>query len=253
MAIITCTPCIASTLGPTALGTLTAMGIYKERKKKGRKKKKTIKKRKKQRGGSGMESKEDFEKMMSENERLMDEQETYFQEQRKKKEEQRKKNIKTFNIECSEFLKFIQRNFPGKFDEYYRLAVQWKDECAKGDKYFCELCKNEYSKKKDEYKSRLIQNFDQKKEMTPHVPEEAKPPERFSLKVPPQRKGKRIDMRNQYLLHAAQGNLKRKQKIDQLRKKILNERISIPKSKNKMKRTKSIGGKRSKKRSKRRR
>ena len=48
MVVIACTPCLASTLGPTALGAAAALGLVKESKKK--KKKKTSKNKK---GGGG--------------------------------------------------------------------------------------------------------------------------------------------------------------------------------------------------------
>ena len=265
MVIITCTPCIASTVGPIALGTLTTLGIYqgekkrkrtqKKDKKKKNKKKKNKKKKNKQKGGSGYETQEEYESMLREN--------TFDNEEPEPEPEPEPVLGKIPELtprekvrrECSNFLKYIHGKVPfPQEEEFAKLAFQWKDYCDGGYESYCNLCKEEHEKQKEKYMKRLV-NRNKKNTMTPKVPLDLIEsqmkyiPSTKRTRTPQKPRHRQINERNIYLANAAQGNLNRRNKLKKIKNKILNENVSIPNKRSTLRKTRSApsGGRKKKK------
>ncbi len=262
MVIITCTPCIASTVGPMALGTLTTIGIYqgekkrkrtqKKDKKKKNKKKKNKKKKNKQKGGSGYETQEEYESMLREN--------TFDNEEPEPEPEPVLGKIPVMTPrekvrrECSNFLKYIHGKVPfPQEEEFANLAFQWKDYCDGGYESYCKLCKEEHEKQKEKYMKRLV-NRNKKNTMTPKVPLDLIEsqmkyiPSTERTRTPQKPRHRQINERNIYLANAAQGNLNRTKRLKKIKNKILNEKVSMPR-RSTLRKTRSApsGGRRKKK------
>ena len=176
--MVVCTPCLASVLGPAALGSVglaTVNKLSKKRKKtkKGKKggMKRTRKKSKK--GGSGYETQAEYDEMMNQglyressydrkerenNERKEIDREMYILDIRK--QEMRK--------ECSNLVRLLEKKGVSKekAKEYANQMVNHKIYCDNGDINSCNYCQEEYLKNLTGVKGSL---------MTPRVPVEALP------------------------------------------------------------------------------
>lgn len=124
MAILACQPCLASVVGPAALGAL-GLSFAKKKSKKTKKKKKS----KSKKGGSGYESQIDYDLMNS----------SFYNDKENREEEMKK--------ECSDFMKHaIKRKSKGKQKIYANESFKHKQKCENGHLESCDYCRKEYLK-----------------------------------------------------------------------------------------------------------
>ena len=325
MVIIACSPCLASTLGPTALSVATVVGInsQKENRKKNKKKKKMkggkknkkkndfskkinkschdecekvkktfptimrklgkqmgldkkeIEKRIKEhdkhcegnciklmkdkdvikdlikamKGGSGYETQEDYESMVREQNESMNEDRIRIMEQKQKDKERMNLELRRLLIreedmrkECDMLVRLLEsKGVSSKVaEEHAQKMFEQKLQCDSGNINACNYCKDEYLKN-------LRTN--KKRSKTPNVPQEALPKSKSKSRSRPRktirrRKGppESIAMK----LHAMGRTSKLKNLKKSLTKRSPPPPIRRSKSKSKLKKTKSTGGKRSK-------
>ena len=325
MVIIACSPCLASTLGPTALSVATVVGInsQKENRKKNKKKKKMkggkknkkkndfskkinkschdecekvkktfptimrklgkqmgldkkeIEKRIKEhdkhcegnciklmkdkdvikdlikamKGGSGYETQEDYESMVREQNESMNEDRIRMIKQRQKEKERmnlelRRRLIRQEDMrkECDKLVRLLKSKGVSKqvAEEHAQKMFEQKLQCDSGNINACNYCKDEYLKN---------QRTNKKRSKTPNVPQEALPKSKSKSRSRPRktirrRKGppESIAMK----LHAMGRTSKLKNLKKSLTKRSPPPPIRRSKSKSKLKKTKSTGGKRNK-------
>ena len=325
MVIIACSPCLASTLGPTALSVATVVGInsQKENRKKNKKKKKMkggkknkkkndfskkinkschdecekvkktfptimrklgkqmgldkkeIEKRIKEhdkhcegnciklmkdkdvikdlikamKGGSGYETQEDYESMVREQNESMNEDRIRMIKQRQKEKERMNLELRRLLIrqedmrtECDKLVRLLKSKGVSKqvAEEHAQKMFEQKLQCDSGKINACNYCKDEYLKN---------QRTNKKRSKTPNVPQEALPKSKSKSRSRPRktirrRKGppESIAMK----LHAMGRTSKLKNLKKSLTKRSPPPPIRRSKSKSKLKKTKSTGGKRSK-------
>lgn len=244
MAIAVCTPCISSVLGPAAVGAVGYTGIKKLTRKK---KKKTSKNKK---GGSGYETQQEYEKMDSPNE-FYDS--TVFNRQTsqelrnnelKRKLEMRRLKIRQEDMrkECDKLVRLLEKKgvSPQVAEDYAQKMTDHKFHCDDGYLQSCDFCKVEFLKN---------QRTKKKRSKTPKVPQEALPKSKSRSRSGPRRTTRKkkkgppesIAMK----LHA----MGRTHKLKELKKSLTKRRLPPPpikRSKSKLKKTKSTGGKGSK-------
>ena len=248
MVVIACTPCLASALGPAAIGAATLVGLKGSKKKK--KKKKTSKNKK---GGSGYETQQEYEKMDSPNEFY---ESTVFNRQTSQElrnnELKRKMEIRRLKIrqedmrkECDKLVRLLEKKgvSPRVAEDYAQKMTDHKFHCDDGYLQSCDFCKVEYLKN---------QRTKKKRSKTPKVPQEALPKSksRSRSKSRPSRVTRKKKGRPDSIamkLHA----MGRTRKLKDLKKSLTKRRLPPPpikrsRSKSKLKKTKSTGGKRSK-------
>lgn len=252
MVVIACTPCLASTLGPTALSVATFVGLNntdkKKNKKKNKKKKGGGKKQKNnKRGGSGYETQEDHEAMIREQNESMNEDRIRIMKQKQKEKERMNMELRRLLIrqedmrkECDKLVRLLKSKGVSEqvAEKYAQEMFRKKLQCDDGYLQSCNYCKDEYLKN---------QRTSKKRSKTPRVPQEALP--KSKSRSQPRRTTRRrkgppesISMK----LHA----MGRTQRLKNLKKSLTKRSPPPPirrsKSKSKLKRTKSTGGKRSK-------
>ena len=255
MVVIACTPCLASTLGPAALSVATVGGInsQKKKKKKNRKEKKKKKKNtsKNKKGGSGYETQEDYESMIREQNESMNEDRIRMIKQRQKEKERmnielRRRLIRQEDMrkECDKLVRLLKSKGVSKqvAEKHAQKMFEQKLQCDSGNINACNYCKDEYIKNLRTSK---------KRSKTPQVPVQALPKSKSKSKSRPRKTTRRrkgppesIAMK----LHAMGRTSKLKNLKKSLTKRSPPPPIRRSKSKSKLKRTKSTGGKRSKRR-----
>ena len=115
MVVIACTPCLASTLGPTALGAAAALGLVKQSKKK-KKKKKTSKNKK---GGGELEmSQKDYEAMVIEQNKSINEDRIRMIQQKEKEKERMNLKMRQLKIRKEDMRKEYERVINGETEGY---------------------------------------------------------------------------------------------------------------------------------------
>ena len=234
MVIVTCAPCLASTVAPVAAGTLAALGLRKNKK-----------------GGSGYETQEEYEQM---NEPTVLYEPTVLHRQTsqelrnnalKRKIEMRRLKIRQEEMrkECGKLVRLLEKkNVPLEVaEDYAQKMTDHKFHCDDGYLQSCNYCKEEYLKN---------QRTKKKRSKTPKVPREALPKSksRSKKKVSRTRKKKKGPPESIAMKLHAMG---RTSKLKSLKKSLTKKRppplpIKRSKSKSKLKKTKSTGGKRSK-------
>tara|TARA_Y100001936_G_scaffold106076_1_gene104208 strand:- start:1216 stop:2187 length:972 start_codon:yes stop_codon:yes gene_type:complete len=323
MVIIACSPCLASTLGPTALSVATVVGINSQKKKKKKKKntkkkmkggkkknnlskkikkschdecekvkktfptimrklgkqmgldKKEIEKRIKEhnkhcegnciklmkdkdiikdiikamKGGSGYETQEDYEAMVREQNESMNEDRIRMIKQKQKEKERmnlelRRRLIRQEDMrkECDKLVRLLENKGVSKqvAEKHAQKMFEQKLQCDSGKINACNYCKDEYIKNLRTSK---------KRSKTPQVPVQALPKSKSKSKSRPRKTTRRrkgppesIAMK----LHAMGRTSKLKNLKKSLTKRSPPPPIRRSKSKSKLKKTKSTGGKRNK-------
>ena len=323
MVIIACSPCLASTLGPTALSVATVVGINSQKKKKKKKKntkkkmkggkkknnlskkikkschdecekvkktfptimrklgkqmgldKKEIEKRIKEhnkhcegnciklmkdkdiikdiikamKGGSGYETQEDYEAMVREQNESMNEDRIRMIKHRQKEKERinlelRRRLIRQEDMrkECDKLVRLLENKGVSKqvAEKHAQKMFEQKLQCDSGKINACNYCKDEYIKNLRTSK---------KRSKTPQVPVQALPKSKSKSKSRPRKTTRRrkgppesIAMK----LHAMGRTSKLKNLKKSLTKRSPPPPIRRSKSKSKLKKTKSTGGKRNK-------
>jgi len=245
MVVVACTPCLASTLGPVALGAATFLGLKGSKKKKKTKKKKTSKGKK---GGSGYETQQEYEKMDSPNEFYGS---TVFNRQSsqelrnnelKRKMEMRQLKIRQEDMrkECDKLVRLLKKKGVSQqvAEDYAQKMTDHKFHCDDGYIQSCDFCKVEFLKN---------QRTKKKRSKTPKVPQEALPKSksRSRSKSRPSRVTRKKKGRPDSIamkLHA----MGRTSRLKDLKKSLTKRRLPPPpikRSKNTLKKTRSIGGK----------
>ena len=232
MVIVTCAPCLASTVAPVAAGTLAALGLRENKK-----------------GGSGYETQEEYEQM---NEPTVLYEPTVLHRQTsqelrnnalKRKIEMRRLKIRQEEMrkECGKLVRLLEKkNVPLEVaEDYAQKMTDHKFHCDDGYLQSCNYCKQEYLKN---------QRTKKKRSKTPKVPQEALPKSKSKKKVSRTRKKKKGPPESIAMKLHAMG---RTSKLKSLKKSLTKKRppplpIKRSKSKSKLKKTKSTGGKRSK-------
>ena len=228
MVVVTCAPCLASTLAPVAAGTLAALGLRESKK-----------------GGSGYETQEEYEKMDSPNELLYRQTSQELRNNAlKRKMEMRRLKIRQEEMrkECDKLVRLLKKkNVPLEVaEDYAQKMTDHKFHCDDGYLQSCNYCKEEYLKN---------QRTKKKRSKTPKVPREALPKSksRSKKKVSRTRKKKKGPPENIAMkLHAMGRTSKLKSLKKSLTKRRLPPPLPIKRSKSKLKKTKSTGGNRSK-------
>ena len=231
--VVACAPCLASTLAPVATGALAALGLREMNKK----------------GGSGYETQEEYEKMNNPNELLYSQTSQTSQELRnnelKRKIEMRRLKIRQEDMrkECDKLVRLLEKKNVSQevAEDYAQKMTDHKFHCDDGYLQSCNYCKEEYLKN---------QRTKKKRSKTPKVPREALPKSksRSRKKVSRTRKKKKGPPESIAMKLHAMG---RTRKLKELKKSLTKKRPPPPpikrsKSKSKLKKTKSTGGKRSK-------
>ena len=231
--VVACAPCLASTLAPVATGALAALGLREMNKK----------------GGSGYETQEEYEKMNNPNELLYSQTSQTSQELRnnelKRKIEMRRLKIRQEDMrkECDKLVRLLEKKNVSQevAEDYAQKMTDHKFHCDDGYLQSCNYCKEEYLKN---------QRTKKKRSKTPKVPREALPKSksRSRKKVSRTRKKKKGPPESIAMKLHAMG---RTRKLKELKKSLTKKRSPPPpikrsKSKSKLKKTKSTGGKRSK-------
>ena len=236
MVVVTCAPCLASTLAPVAAGTLAALGLSKSKK-----------------GGSGYETQEEYEKLNEPTElyepRVLHRQTS--QELRnnalKRKMEMRRLKIRQEEMrkECDKFVRLLEKKNVSQevAEDYAQKMTDHKFHCDDGYLQSCDFCKVEFLKN---------QRTKKKRSKTPKVPQEALPKSKSKSKkkVSRTRKKKKGPPESIAMKLHAMG---RTHKLKSLKKSLTKKRpppLPIKRSKSKLKKTKSTGGKRSRNRRK---
>ena len=242
MVVIACTPCLASALGPAAIGAATLVGLKGSKKKK--KKKKTSKNKK---GGSGYETQQEYEKMDSPNEfyesTVLNRQTS--QELRnnelKRKMEMRRLKIRQEDMrkECDKLVRLLEKKGVSQqvAEDYAQKMTDHKFHCDDGYLQSCDFCKVEYLKN---------QRTKKKRSKTPKVPQEALPKTKSRSRSGPRRNTRKKKGRPDSIamkLHA----MGRTSRLKGLKKSLTKKRppplpIKRSKNKNTLKKTKSTGG-----------
>ena len=328
MVIIACSPCLASTLGPTALSVATVVGInsQKENRKKNKKKKKMkggkknkkkndfskkinkschdecekvkktfptimrklgkqmgldkkeIEKRIKEhdkhcegnciklmkdkdvikdlikamKGGSGYETQEDYESMVREQNESMNEDRIRMIKQRQKEKERmnlelRRRLIRQEDMrkECDMLVRLLEsKGVSSKVaEEHAHKMFEQKLQCDSGKINACNYCKDEYLK---------ALRTSKKRSKTPQVPVQALPKSKSKSRPRRTRRRKKGPPESIAMKLHAMG---RTHRLKNLKKSLTKKRPPPPpikrsKSKSKLKKTKSTGGKKRGKRSK---
>ena len=210
--------------------------------------KEILKKVKDKKGGSGYETQEDYEAMVKEQNESMNEDRIRIMEQKQKEKERinlelRRRLIRQEDMrkECDMLVRLLEsKGVSSKVaEEHAHKMFEQKLQCDSGKINACNYCKDEYIKNLRTSK---------KRSKTPQVPVQALPKPRSksrsrTRKTTRRRKGppESIAMK----LHA----MGRTHRLKNLKKSLTKRRLPPPpirRSKSKLKRTKSTGGKRSK-------
>ena len=205
-------------------------------------------------GGSGYETQEDYEAMVREQNESMNEDRIRMIKQRQKEKERmnlelRRRLIRQEDMrkECDKLVRLLKSKGVSEqvAEEYAQRMFEQKLQCDSGKINACNYCKDEYIKNLRTSK---------KRSKTPQVPVQALPKSRSKSKSRPRRTRRRkkgppesIAMK----LHA----MGRTHRLKNLKKSLTKKRPPPPpikrsKSKSKLKKTKSTGGKKRGKRSK---
>ena len=227
MVVVTCAPCLASTLAttvaPVAAGTLAALGLSKSKK-----------------GGSGYETQEEYEKMDSPNEFYRQSSQELRNNELKRKMEMRRLKIRQEEMrkECDKLVRLLEKKNVSQevAEDYAQKMTDHKFHCDDGYLQSCDFCKVEYLKN---------QRTKKKRSKTPKVPREALPKSksRSKKKVSRTRKKKKGPPESIAMKLHAMG---RTHKLKSLKKSLTKKRpppLPIKRSKSKLKKTKSTGGK----------
>ena len=203
-------------------------------------------------GGSGYETQEDYEAMVREQNESMNEDRIRMIKQKQKDKERMNLELRRLLIrqedmrkECDMLVRLLEsKGVSSKVAEKYAQEMfEQKLQCDSGKINACNYCKDEYLKN---------QRTSKKRSKTPQVPVQALPKSKSKSKSRPRKTTRRrkgppesISMK----LHA----MVRTHRLKNLKKSLTKRRLPPPpikrsksKSKSKLKKTKSTGGKRSK-------
>jgi len=206
--MVLCAPCLASVLGPAALGAVGLTGLNAYSKK----------------GGSGYETQEEYDQMMNDN---LSRESSYDRKERDNNErKQMERDMYILGIkqqemrkECSNLVRLLEKKGVSKekAKEYANQMVNHKIYCDRGNLDACDYCQKEYLKNLVGKKGRS---------KTPLVPREALPKSKSKSK----KKKSRFKTRNsqEMFKKAIRGSLKRKKS-----KSISRSKPSLRKTKSK--------------------
>ena len=150
--MVLCAPCLASVLGPAALGAvgLTGINAYSKKENKGKKGKKgklSKKGKKSKKGGSGYETQEEYEQMMNDN---LSRESSYDRKERDNNErKQMERDMYVLDIkqqemrkECSNLVLLLEKKGVSKekAKEYANKMVNHKIYCDRGNLDTCDYC-----------------------------------------------------------------------------------------------------------------
>ena len=199
-------------------------------------------------GGSGYETQEDYEAMIREQNESMNEDRIRIMEQNQKDKERMNLELRRLLIrqedmrtECDKLVRLLKSKGVSEqvAEEYAQRMFEQKLQCDSGKINACNYCKVEYLKN---------QRTSKKRSKTPNVPQEALPKSKSNSRPRRTRRRRKgppesISMK----LHA----MGRTSKLKDLKKSLTKRRLPPPpikrsKSKSKLKKTKSTGGKSSK-------
>ena len=203
-------------------------------------------------GGSGYETQEDYDKMIQEQNESMNQDRIRIMEQKQKDKERMNLELRRLLIrqedmrkECDRLVRLLKSKGVSKqvAEEHAQKMFEQKLQCDSGKINACNYCKDEYLKN---------QRTSKKRSKTPQVPVQALPKSKSKSRSRPRKTTRRrkgppesISMK----LHA----MGRTSKLKNLKKSLTKRRLPPPpikrsksKSKSKLKKTKSTGGKRSK-------
>tara|TARA_B100000963_G_C22543032_1_gene633110 strand:- start:104 stop:817 length:714 start_codon:yes stop_codon:yes gene_type:complete len=235
IAAAACAPCLATTIAssvaPVATGALAALGIKEMSKSK--------------KGGSGYETQEEYEKMDGPIELYRQTSQELRNNALKRKMEMRRLKIRQEEMrkECDKLVRLLEKKNVSQevAEDYAQKMTDHKFHCDDGYLQSCNYCKEEYLKN---------QRTKKKRSKTPKVPREALPKSksksRSKKKVSRTRKKKKGPPESIAMKLHAMG---RTHKLKSLKKSLTKKRpppLPIKRSKSKLKKTKSTGGKRRK-------
>ena len=200
-------------------------------------------------GGSGYETQEDYEAMIKEQNESMNEDRIRIMKQKQKEKERMNMELRRLLIrqedmrkECDKLVRLLKSKGVSEqvAEKYAQEMFRKKLQCDDGYLQSCNYCKDEYLKN---------QRTSKKRSKTPRVPQEALPKSKSKSKSRPRRTTRRrkgppesISMK----LHAMGRTHRLKNLKKSLTKRSPPPPIRRSKSKSKLKKTKSTGGKRSK-------